>query len=211
MERNFKPKEPNFDLWTIMHWRIQPEVIWKPWGFYRIVSIVSVKAMVLFSTSGVSSSRAVRIRPEHIRNKTNSHPPWRDVANYRTHVHRALGAMTNTNLNEFVSTHLSPHGKSTVKISEYGQFATYKCELSPRRLTTRPLWFLERHSDHLAELSEEQHPFRGDMVSRASLISEFLVVTANLGHPSEHRSSTVCISNVPFLKVEHNAVTFTPF
>jgi hypothetical protein len=54
-----------------------------------------------------------------------------------------------------------------------------------------------RHSDHLAESSEEQHPFRNDRVSRASLISEFLVATANLIHP-------VCISTVWILKAEHN-------
>jgi hypothetical protein len=45
----------------------------------------------------------------------------------------------------------------------------------------------------------------------ASLISEFLVATANLIHPSEHRSSTVCISTVRILKARHNVVTFTPF
>jgi hypothetical protein len=46
---------------------------------------------------------------------------------------------------------------------------------------------------------------------RASLISEFLVTTANLIHPSEHRSSTACISTARILKAGHNAVTFTPF
>jgi hypothetical protein len=46
---------------------------------------------------------------------------------------------------------------------------------------------------------------------RASPILEFLVAMANLIHPSEHRSLTVCISTVRFLKEEHNVVTFTPF
>jgi hypothetical protein len=45
----------------------------------------------------------------------------------------------------------------------------------------------------------------------ASLIPEFLVATANLIHPPEHRNSTVCISTVGILKAEHNVVTFTPF
>jgi hypothetical protein len=34
---------------------------------------------------------------------------------------------------------------------------------------------------------------------------------ANLIDPSEHRSSTVCMSIVRILKAEHNVVTFTPF
>jgi hypothetical protein len=35
---------------------------WKPWGFLRTISLVFVEAIVLFSTSGVFSSRAVHIR-----------------------------------------------------------------------------------------------------------------------------------------------------
>jgi hypothetical protein len=68
-----------------------------------------------------------------------------------------------------------------------------------------------RHSDHFAELSEEQYPFRNDKVSRASLISEFLFATANLIHSSKHRSSAVCISTVRILKAEYNVVTFMSF
>jgi hypothetical protein len=45
----------------------------------------------------------------------------------------------------------------------------------------------------------------------APLISELLVATANLIHPSEHRSSTVRISTVRILKAEHNIGTFTSF
>jgi hypothetical protein len=37
---------------------------WKPWELHRTVSIVFVQAMVLFSTSGVFSSREVHIRPQ---------------------------------------------------------------------------------------------------------------------------------------------------
>jgi hypothetical protein len=40
-----------------------------------------------------------------------------------------------------------------------------------------------------------------------SLILEFLVATANLIHPSEQRSSTLCISILRILKAGHN-VTF---
>jgi hypothetical protein len=68
-----------------------------------------------------------------------------------------------------------------------------------------------KHSDHLAELSEEQYPFRNDRVSGASLISEFLVATVNLTHPFEQRSSTVCVSTLRILKAGYNMVDFTPF
>jgi hypothetical protein len=68
-----------------------------------------------------------------------------------------------------------------------------------------------RYSDHLAELSEEQHPFRNDRSPGVSLISEFLVATANLIHPFEHLPPTVSISTIRILKAEHNAITLTPF
>jgi hypothetical protein len=107
--------------------------------------------------------------------------------------------------------HLSARGEPTVMIPWYRQSATYECRPSPGRLTTCLLWFAVRYSDDFAELSEEQHPFRNDRVSLASLVSEFLVATANLIHPSEHRNSTVCISTVRILRAEHNVVTFTSF
>jgi hypothetical protein len=63
-------------------------------------------------------------------------------------------------------------------------------------------------------LSEEQYLFHNKMVSRGFPyfgVAEFLVATANLIHPSEHRGSKACISAVRILKGEHNVVTFTPF
>jgi hypothetical protein len=44
-----------------------------------------------------------------------------------------------------------------------------------------------------------------------SLISAFLVATADRIHPSEPRSSALYISTVLILKAEYNAITFAPF
>jgi hypothetical protein len=68
-----------------------------------------------------------------------------------------------------------------------------------------------RHFDHLAELSGGNIRFVMIESLGASLISEFLVVMADLNHPPEHQSSTTCISIVRILKTEHNLLAFTPF